>query len=117
LLGGEEGDEGGLEVVVATCELLVKLAADASTLSTADESELIQVTLPPMLAGKDTMLSSGDVSLKATRRESSSGHQQGAGFVTVTGWFGCEQATHSFDVPLQYESPTQGSAARCQGLA
>jgi hypothetical protein len=101
LLEGENKDEGFEENVVAAAESLVKPFAVARELSAAAESVLIQVTLPPRLAGRDMILSRGDVSLKATRREPSSGHQHGAGLVTVAGLFGCEQATHSFDVPLQ----------------
>lgn len=70
-------------------------------------------TLSPVAVPRLTTFASREASSKATVREVV-GHQQGLALVTVlVPWF-ASQATHSFEVPLQYERPTHVSSSSRQ---
>ena len=80
------------------------VGVEVSECSDAYAETSIQVTLKPTAVGKDMMSVSLDASAKATVREVE-GHQQGEGTETVPPV--SSQATHSFEVPLQYTRPAQ----------
>lgn len=106
------------EVSVPCAETLDVLEKDGRLL---EEDVLVMVsvlgkkppchaTLFPVAVPRLTTLASREASSKATVREVV-GHQQGLALVTVlVPWF-ASHATHSFEVPLQYERPTHAASS------
>lgn len=69
--------------------------------------------LSPVAVERLTILASREASSNMTVREVV-GHQQALAFVTELVPLFASQATHSFEVPLQYERPTHASSIICQ---
>lgn len=95
-----------VSVVVVVSEVPV-LDDDAFVVVTG-RNPPCHATLSPFAVPKLTMLANLEASVKATVLEEV-GHQHDFAVVTVPLPRFASQATHSFDVPLQYDRPTHES--------